>query len=120
MILNNHYNHYKHYKPTDTLFIMSIKNIIWGIFGLLLGIIINDSVIYLTNYFKIKSLVLQNIIQMSFCSIVLAFMITYHKFIGWTLQNTLPGLFFLVFLFGVQFKILNNIQKSYILYNNND
>ena len=114
--INNHqYKHYKNYKPSDTLFIMSIKNILWGTFGLILGILINDSVIFLANYFEIKNLFLQNIIQITFCSIILAFMHTYHKFIGLTLQSTLPGLFFLAFLFGVQFKILNNIENSYIL-----
>ena len=113
--VNNHHKHYKHYKPSDTLFIMSIKNILWGSLGLIIGILINDTVIFLANYFKIKSLFLQNVIQITFCSIILAFMHTYHKFIGWTLQSTLPGLFFLAFLFGVQFKILNNIENSYIL-----
>jgi len=43
---NHHYKHYKHYKPSDTLFIMSIKNILWGSLGLIIGILINDTVIF--------------------------------------------------------------------------
>ena len=32
-------------KPIDDVYIMSVKNIIWGILGLLIGIIINNLII---------------------------------------------------------------------------
>ena len=106
--------HYNKYKPTDTLFFMTIKCIVLGILGLFIGVIINDSVVYLSNTFNIKNLFLQNIIQISICSFVLSFLHTKHNMLGWTLQETLPGVTFIAFLFGVQFKILHNIEQHYI------
>jgi len=43
----------KIYKPTDILHIMIIKNFIWGMLGIILGIIINDIVVYVSNKLKI-------------------------------------------------------------------
>ena len=110
--------HYDKYTPTDTLFFMTLKCIILGILGLGLGVIINDIVVYLSYKFKIKNLFLQNIIQISICSFVLSILHTKNNFLGWTLQDTLPGVTFIAFLFGVQFKLLNNIEQNYIIKDN--
>ncbi len=118
-IMLHHKNHHKYYHPSDTLLVMTIKNIIWGILGLISGIFINDTVIFLSHIFEIKNYFIQNILQILLCSIVLALMFTQHKYLGWTLNNTLPGFFFISFLFGVQFKLLNNIERSYMINNAN-
>jgi hypothetical protein len=103
------------YKPVDNFVYMSVKNCIWGIIGLILGVIINNIVIYLSNTLHIKLLFVQNIIQIFLCSIILSTINIYHNYFGWTWQNATPGLFFISFFFGVQYKILSNIQHSYIL-----
>ena len=109
------YKHYKYYIPTDTFYVMTLKCIILGIVGLIIGILINDFVVYISNKLQIKKLFIQNIIQISICSLVLSFLHTKHNILGWTLKETLPGVFFIAFLFGVQFKILTNIGKTYII-----
>lgn len=103
----------------DKFHIMIIKNIIWAIIGVVLGIIINDSVIYLANEYNIKNLFIQNIIQLTMCSLVVAFLHTYYLF-GWDWQNLSPDLFFISFFFGVQYKIMNNIQNTYVIDSNNN
>ena len=118
-LILHHKIHHQYYQPSDTLLVMTIKNIIWGVMGLILGIFINDTVIFLSQIFKIKNYFIQNLIQIILCAIILAIMYTQHKYIGWTLNNTLPGFFFISFLFGVQFKLLNNIQRSYMINNSN-
>ena len=50
---------------TDKFHIMTVKNVIWGIIGLTLGIIINDMVIYISNKFHIKYLFIQNMLQIT-------------------------------------------------------
>ena len=102
--------------------IIASKNIIWGVSGLVLGLLINDSVIYISNKFKIKHLLIQNIIQIIFCALVLALLHTYYLY-GWDIKHIMPELFFVSFFFGVQYKILNNIQSTYVIdsnYNNNN
>ena len=106
-------------KNIDKFHIMTTKNIIWGISGLVLGIIVNDTVIYISNKCKIKSLFIQNIIQISICALLLAFLNTYYLY-GWDWQHLTPELFFVSFFFGVQYKIINNIQNTYIINNDND
>jgi hypothetical protein len=49
IITGNSYQHYKKYKAYDNVYMTTVKCIIWGILGLLLGIIINDTVLYLIN-----------------------------------------------------------------------
>ena len=102
------------YKPIDNLYSMIIKNFVWGICGITLGIIINNSVIVISKKFKIKHLLAQNIIQLALCSYVLALINCLFNYFGWTWQNITPGLFFVSFFFGVQVKIFSNLQTSYI------
>ena len=103
------------YKPQDDFIYMAMKNFSWGAAGLILGVIINNTVIYLSNKLKIKTLFLQNIIQLLLCSILLSSLNIYYNYFGWTWQNATPGLFFVSFFFGVQYKLLTNIQTTYIL-----
>ena len=98
----------------DKFHIMTIKNIIWGIIGLTLGVIINDTVIYISNNLHIKYLFIQNILQISLCAIVVSFLHTYYLY-GWDWQHLTPELFFVSFFFGVQYKLLTNIQNTYII-----
>ena len=103
------------YKPADNFIHMSIKNFIWSIAGLCLGVIINNIVVFLRNKLKIKYLFIQNILQLILCSLFLAAIHNQYNYFGWTWQNITPGLFFISFFFGVQFKIFINIQNSIII-----
>ena len=60
-------------------------------------------------------------LQITICAIVIALLHTYYLF-GWDWQHLMPELFFISFFFGVQYKILNNIQNTYVINNktNND
>jgi hypothetical protein len=120
MIFKSHYKHYKHYKPFDSTTIIIIKCIILGTFGLILGIIINNIVIYLSNSLYIKNRFLQNILQVILCSITIAVLHTSSRLVGWVLHNTIPGFFFLSLLFNVQYKLIDNIQNTYLINNNTD
>lgn len=106
-------------KKIDEFHIMTSKNIIWGISGLVLGIIVNDSVIYISNKLKIKYLFIQNIIQITLCAIIVSLLHIYYLY-GWDWQHITPELFFVSFFFGVQYKILNNIQHTYVIDSNNN
>ena len=108
------------YVPSDNFANMAIKNFAWGTTGLILGVIINHIVIYLSNHFKIKILFIQNVIQVSLCSILLALIHSYHNYFGWTWQQLTPGVFFVSFFFGVQYKILSNIQNTYVIDSDNN
>jgi hypothetical protein len=103
------------YKPSDTFNIMTIKNIIWGILGITLGIIINNTVILICHIFTIEILIIQSIIQLILCAIVLALIQYFFNYFGWSWQNTTFGLFFISFFFGIQFDIFRNIRHNYIL-----
>ena len=105
---------YNVYKPIDNLYIMIIKNFIWGMCGIILGIIINNTVIFLSKVLQINNLLVQNIIQLSLCSYVLALIHSLYHFFGWSWQNITPGLFFISFFFGIQIKIFSNIQNTYM------
>jgi len=101
-------------KTMDKFHIMATKNIFWGILGIGLGITVNDTVIYLSNKFKIKNLFIQNIMQITICGIVVA-LLHRHYLYGWDWQHLTPELFFISFFFGVQYKLLSNIQNTYII-----
>ena len=116
---NNNYKHYKKYKTFDNAYVITIKCVFWGILGLIIGIVINDAVIFLSNKLQIKNKLIQNILQIVLCAIVVAFLHTSNNFLGWTLHNTIPGIFFIALLFNVQFKLVDNVQRSYII-NNDD
>lgn len=103
------------YLPSDQFHYMFIKNIVWGSLGLLLGICVNNLVVYLSNTLKINYLFIQNILQIIFCALILALIHTYFNYFGWTWQATTPGFIFVSFFFGVQFKIMSNIQSTFIL-----
>ena len=120
MLFKSHYKHYKHYKPFDNAYIITIKCIILGTLGLILGIMINDIVIYISNSLDIKNRFLQNILQIILCSITIAVLHTSSRIVGWVLRNTIPGFFFLTLLFNVQFKLIDNIQNTYLIDNTTD
>ena len=102
------------YQPSDNFYKMLSKNFLWGAIGIILGIIINNSVVLLSALLKIKILLLQNIIQLTLCSFILALIQYFFNYFGWTWQNVTPGLFFVSFFFCIQFNIFTNIQTAYI------
>lgn len=103
------------YTPKDNPLVMTLKNITWGILGLAFGITINDIIIISSDVFGIKNLFIQNILQITVCSLTLAFIQYFNNYFGWSWQNITPGLFFVSFFFGTQFKILNNLAENHIL-----
>jgi len=102
------------YKPVDNFYNMITKNVLWGGLGITLGIIINNSVVFISTLLKVKTLLFRNIIQLILCSFILASIHTLFNYFGWSWQNVTPGLFFVSFFFGVQFEIFANIQNAYI------
>lgn len=103
------------YSPSENPLIMTFHNFVWGVLGLALGIFINDIMIILSDFFNIKVLFVQNILQVTLCSITLAIIQYFNNFFGWSWQNITPGLFFVSFFFGTQFKILNNVTDEHLL-----
>lgn len=103
------------YKPKDTFYMLMTKNFIWGILGILLGIIINNAVILICNIFEINILFIQITIQLLLCAFILALIQYLFNYFGWTWQNTTFGLFFISFFFGIQFDIFDDIQNDYII-----
>ena len=104
------------YKPRYNFFIMMLYCIIWGTLGIVLGIIINNTVTIICNTFKITVLLTKIITQLILCAFVLALIQYLFNYFGWTWQNTNPGLFFISFFFGIQFDIFRNIQRNYMYY----
>ncbi len=103
------------YEPSNGLIFITFNNILSGILGILLGILNNNLVVYMSNKFNIKYLFLQNVTQLILCSVLLATLHVNFNYFGWSWQNITPGLFFVSFFFGVQFKMITNIQNTYIL-----
>jgi hypothetical protein len=101
------------YKPIDPFHIMIIKNFIWGLLGISLGIIINNLVTTICKIFKIKILIIQIIIQLILCAFILTLIQYLFNYFGWTWQNTTFGLFFISFFFGIQFDIFRNIEYDF-------
>jgi hypothetical protein len=106
------------YAPADNIYTMSVKNFIWGVIGIITGILINNFIILIGNTFKIRNVLIQNIIQMSVCALTLSLIYHYKNYYEWTWQNTTPGLFFVCFFFGAQFKIFNNVENTNIIKDN--
>ena len=103
------------YALSENPFIITLYNFVWGILGLTLGISINDIIIIMSDLFDIKILFVQNILQVTLCSLTLAFIQYFNNYFGWSWQNITPGLFFVSFFFGTQFKILNNLADQHLL-----
>ena len=110
------------YKPSENLSNMIIKNTIWALAGIFLGIFINNIIIYISNIYEKNNtnnntniILLEISIQIILCSVILALIHTNFHDIGWTWQNTTPGFIFVSFFFGVQFNIFTNIQKTLII-----
>jgi hypothetical protein len=103
------------YSPGKNPLIMTLYNFVWGILGLTLGISINDIIIIMSDLFHIKILFVQNILQVTVCSLTLAFIQYFNNYFGWSWQNITPGLFFVSFFFGTQFKIINNLADQHLL-----
>ena len=103
------------YKPIDSFHIMLTKNIVWGVLGIILGILNNNIIVFLSNIFNIQILFVQNVLQIFLCSFVLTIIQYSFNYFGWSWQNITPGLFFISFFFGIQYNIFTNIQKEYIL-----
>ena len=112
------------YKPSDNLFNMIIKNTSWGFFGIILGLLINNITICISNTYantyginttNTNIILLEILIQIILCSIILAIIHSYYNYIGWSWQNTTAGFIFVSFFFGVQYNVFINIQKTLII-----
>lgn len=101
--------------PRNESFIsMASNNFIYGIIGIIFGLIINAISQKINNQFEIKNTNLKIIIQLFICSISLGYV--HAKLLpefGWSWQNLTEGLFFVSFFFGVQYYAFTDIQKRY-------
>lgn len=109
----------KKYAPSDNVYMMTYKNMLWGVSGLILGILVNNIVVKLSELLSIKTFFIQNIVQIILCSMVLAVIHNNFHYFGWTWQNTTYGFIFVSLFFLAQFKLAHNIEDTYILKNNN-
>lgn len=99
------------YKSDDKLVNMLTKNFIWSSIGVFSGLLINNTTIQTYKILKIKNKMLQNMIQIFYCSLFLAYIQIYiNNYFGWSWQNITPGLFFVSFFFGTQYKIFANLN----------
>lgn len=112
------------YKPNESFSLMMSQNFMWGLIGIVLGVLINiileSGVLQLTGKYQLE---VRLLLQLAICSIVLAFVhVKINNKFGWTWQNVTPGLFFVSYFFGTQFATFSNIQeinnKIYELYYN--
>jgi ABC-type multidrug transport system fused ATPase/permease subunit len=109
------------YLPSDDLYSMIIKCIIWGIIGTALGIIINNLTIFIINNITIlkhtnnRVVILEIVFQFILCCIILSLIHMKFNYFGWTWQNTTPGFVFVSLFFAVQYNIFNNIPHLFIL-----
>ncbi len=104
------------YKPNESLSSMAVRNFTWGVYGLILGILVDKTTRVLIKQLNITNQHVQIFLQLILCSIVLALIHTKlnNKF-GWDWQNVTPGLFFTGFFFEVQFITTLNMQNMYAL-----
>jgi hypothetical protein len=111
------------YLPSDNVYYMIIKCIIWGVLGTALGIIINNITIFILNNISIFILnntnyeigIFEIVFQFILCCIILSIIHINFNYFGWTWQNTTPGFVFVSLFFAVQYNIFNNIPKLFIL-----
>ena len=107
------------YIPNDGFLKMTSNNIIWSVIGLVLGCIVNNITIAIIQKYKIKNIKIQILIQLFLCSTVLSLLHGKYNYFGWTWQNLTPGLFFVSFFFGTQFKLFTLITNEFIIVENN-
>lgn len=107
------------YKPIDGFYILATKNFVWGFFGLLFGIIINNVSVFIVRNLEIKNMVLLKIsnitMQLFICSVFLASIQLFNEYFTWSWQNITPGLFFISFFFGSQFKTFTETQDLFVI-----
>lgn len=101
------------YDPKESLTNMILKNFMWGIVGIVLGILINvaleSGILEIVGKYQIE---VRLMLQLMICSIVLAFIhVKINNKFGWSWQNITPGLFFVSYFFGTQFATFSNIQE---------
>jgi hypothetical protein len=104
------------YTPRYDFLTMMTYCTIWGILGIVFGIIINNTVTIMCNTFKITVLFVKIVTQLILCVFFLTLVQYLFNYFGWSWQNTTPGLFFISFFFGIQFDIFSNIQRKYMYY----
>ena len=92
----------KLYKPKDNFYTTVIRNFIWGVLGIIMGILMNKTFMVVFNTFEINSSIVKDTIKLILCAFVLTYIQFSHNYFGWTWQNTTPGLFFTWFFFGIQ------------------
>lgn len=98
--------------PKYNLSKMILDNFTWSIFGIIIGLVVNNISVKMFEHFKIKNKLMQNLLQILLCSVVLANIhININNYFGWSWQNITPGLFFTSFFFGVQYRLFANLNE---------
>ncbi len=101
------------YIPKNESFMsMSCRNFIYGLIGIIFGLVINSISQKINKKLKIENKNLKIIMQLFICSISLGYVhtILIPQF-GWSWQNLTEGLFFISFFFGVQYSVFSDIQE---------
>jgi len=106
----NQKQNYLIYKPKSSLKVLTIQNFTWACSGIILGIIVNET-IKIINLFIINNNIIQILIHIFIASIVLAFIAEKIYYFGWSWQNTIPGLFFISVFFGTQFELFIKLSN---------
>ena len=98
----------------ESLTIMSIHNFIWGLIGIVFGLIINKLSKKISDHFRINNKNIKILLQLVICSIALGYV---HKTVNekyrWMWQTITPELFFISFFFGVQYMEFSAIEDLY-------
>lgn len=96
----------------ETVVKMTVKNIMWSIYGIIMGMTIDITCKKINKKLKINREIVNVLIQLILCSVVLSiFRIKLLPYFGWSWQNITPGLFFVSFFFGSQFFLFSNVQN---------
>jgi len=108
------------YVPVDGFLKMTTNNMIWSIIGLVLGCTVNNVTIAIIQKYKIENVKIQILIQLFLCSTMLSILHGRYNYFGWSWQNITPGLFFVSFFFGTQYKLFTVVANEFIIVENKD
>jgi len=101
------------YTPQHGFVEMTKMNFVWGILGIVGGLITNNLLVkFFNEYYKNCSTAIKILIETLVCSIILGYVhVNINNYFGWTWQNLTPGLFFISCYFSVQYDLFTNLSE---------
>jgi hypothetical protein len=95
---------YDTYDDDETVTSLTLKNFIWGLVGILLGLVINESCHVFFDVTDILNPNIKMVIQLAVCALTISLIqLKINKEFAWSLEHVTPGLFFVSFFFGTQY-----------------